>query len=54
MGITSPSRVWSADITYIPVAKGFLYLVAMMDWYSQCVVACGFPMPWTLTPVPRH
>ncbi len=39
MEITRPNRVWTADITYIPMAKGFLYLVAIMDWYSRYVVA---------------
>ena len=39
MAITRPNRVWTADITYIPMAKGFLYLVAIMDWYSRYVVA---------------
>ncbi len=40
MEITRPNQVWAAaDITYIPMAKGFLYLVAIMDWYGQHVVA---------------
>ncbi len=39
MAITRPNQVWTADITYIPMAKGFLYLVAIMDWYSRCVLA---------------
>ena len=30
--IDRPNQVWCADITYIPLAKGFLYLVAIMDW----------------------
>jgi len=33
--ITRPNQVWCADITYIPMRKGFLYLVAIMDWYSR-------------------
>ena len=33
------SGVWAADITYLPMARGFLYLVAVMDWYSRYVVA---------------
>jgi putative transposase len=37
--ITQPNQVWTADITYIPMARGFLYLVAMMDWYSRYVLA---------------
>src|SRR5918992_5613508 len=37
--ITWPNQVWTADITYIPMARGFLYLVAIMDWYSRYVLA---------------
>ena len=39
MEITGPNQVWAADIIYIPMARGFLYLVAIMDWYSRYVVA---------------
>ncbi len=39
MEITRPNQVWTADITYIPMAKGFHYLVAIMDWYTRYVVA---------------
>jgi putative transposase len=39
MEISRPNQVWAADITYIPMAKGFLYLVAIIDWYSRYVVA---------------
>ena len=39
MEITRPNQVWAADITYIPMAKGFHYLVAIMDWYTRYVVA---------------
>ena len=35
MRITRPNQVWTADITYIPMARGFLYLVLIMDWYSR-------------------
>jgi putative transposase len=38
MEITQPNQVWCADITYIPMARGFLYLVAIMDWYSRYVL----------------
>ncbi len=34
-----PNQVWGADITYIPMRRGFLYLVAIMDWYSRKVQA---------------
>jgi len=30
--ITQPNQVWSTDITYIPMQRGFMYLVAVMDW----------------------
>ncbi len=34
-----PNQVWCADITYVPLRRGFLYLVAVMDWYSRYVLA---------------
>ena len=37
--IDRPNQVWCADITYIPLAKGFVYLVAVMDWFSRRVLA---------------
>jgi putative transposase len=37
--ITRPNHVWAADITYIPMARGFLYLVVIMDWYSRYVLS---------------
>ena len=37
--IEKPNQVWSTDITYIPMSKGFLYLVAVMDWFSRFVLA---------------
>jgi len=37
--IERPNQVWAADITYIPMARGFLYLVAVMDWASRAVLA---------------
>ncbi len=39
LAITRPNQVWSADITYIPMPRGFMYLAAVMDWYSRYVVA---------------
>ena len=39
LAIDAPNRVWAADITYIPMAKGFVYLVAIMDWASRRVLA---------------
>jgi putative transposase len=37
--IQEPNQVWCADVTYIPMRKGFLYLVAVMDWYSRKVLS---------------
>jgi len=37
--IDRPNQVWCADITYIPMAKGFVYVVAVMDWFSRRVLA---------------
>ena len=37
--IERPNQVWAADITYIPIGRGFLYLVAIMDWASRAVLA---------------
>jgi putative transposase len=39
VAITQPNFVWSTDITYIRLAHGFVYLVAIMDWYSRYVLA---------------
>jgi len=39
MVIDRPNQVWCADITYIPVSRGFLYLVAIMDWATRHVLA---------------
>ena len=36
--INRTNQVWAADITYLPMARGFLYLVAIMDWHSRYVV----------------
>ncbi len=37
--ITAPNQVWSTDITYIPLPHGYLYLVAVIDWYSRYVLS---------------
>ena len=43
MKIDRPNQVWAADITYIPMARGFMYLVSVMVWYSRNV------LPWRLS-----
>jgi putative transposase len=37
--IDRANQVWCSDVTYIPMAKGFIYLVAIMDWHSRAVLA---------------
>jgi putative transposase len=37
--IERPDQVWSTDITYVPLASGFMYLAAVIDWYSRYVIA---------------
>ena len=37
--ITHVNQVWSADITYVPMLRGFMYLVAVIDWHSRYVLA---------------
>jgi putative transposase len=39
MNICAPDEVWCADITYVPMQRGFMYLVAVMDWFSRYVIA---------------
>lgn len=36
--IQQPNQAWSIDITYIPLEHGFVYLTAIIDWYSRCIV----------------
>lgn len=37
--ITRPNQVWACDITYVPMQRGYLYLTAVMDWFSRCVLS---------------
>ena len=39
MDISAPNQVWCADITYIPMRRGFMYLMAVMDWFSRYVIS---------------
>jgi putative transposase len=47
MDITKPNQVWAIDITYIPVKHGFMYLFAIIDVYSRCIV--GWSLSNTMT-----
>ena len=42
VSIERPNQVWSTDITYVPMRAGFLYLVAIMDWFSRFVLSWEF------------
>ena len=46
--ITRPNQVWCADITYIPMQRGFLYLVEIMDWHSRAMLTWRVRTPWML------
>lgn len=39
LNIHKPNQVWATDITYIPMKRGFIYLIAVMDWYSRRVLS---------------
>ena len=39
LAIAAPDEVWCADLTYIPMYRGFMYLVAVMDWFSRYVLS---------------
>ena len=39
LAVTRPNQVWATDITYVPMARGFVYLVAIVDWFSRKVLA---------------
>lgn len=41
VSITRPNQVWSIDITYIPIRSSWLYLTAIIDWYSRYVLSWG-------------
>ena len=64
--VSRPNQVWAMDITYIPMARGFVYLAAVMDWHSRKVLAwrvsvtmdtdfCGGARlnPWDATALPE-
>jgi putative transposase len=46
--VTRVNQVWSTDITYIRMASGFVYLVAVMDWYSRYVLSWGISVTMEL------
>ena len=45
LSIERANQAWASDISYIPMAKGFMYLVAIMDWYSRVMAGVEHPSP---------
>ena len=54
LAVSRPDQVWCADVTYIPMRRGFLYLVAIMDWYSRGFCPGGCRTRWSRSLVARH
>jgi putative transposase len=50
MKIHEPNLVWSTDLTYIPMIAGFMYLTAVIDWYSRYVLSWEFSNTMGLHP----
>ncbi len=46
--VNYPNQAWAIDITHIPMAKGFLYLVAIIDWYSRKVLSWHLSNPMVI------
>jgi putative transposase len=44
LAVERPNQVWAMDITYIPMARGFVYLTAVVDWFSRRVLAWRLPI----------
>ena len=42
--VTRPNQVWALDITYVPMARGFVYGAAVIDWFSRKVLAWRLPI----------
>jgi len=40
IAVTRPNQVWAMDISYIPMARGFVYLAAVVDWFSRRILSC--------------
>src|SRR3974377_135247 len=48
-GITAPNQVWAMDITYIPMARGFVYLAVVLDWFSLRVLSWRLSTPMAVS-----
>jgi transposase-like protein len=54
LGVDHSNQVWAADITYVPMSRGFMYIVAVMDWHSRKILSWRVPTPWTRIFVSRY
>jgi hypothetical protein len=50
MAIARPNQVWAMDITYIPMARGFVYLAVVLDWFSRRVLSWRLSITLERTP----
>ena len=48
--INRPNHIWATDISYISMARGFVYLTAVMDWFTRRILACDCRTRWRLRP----
>ena len=53
LAVTRPNQVWAADIRYIPMARGFVYLVVVLDWFSRRALSASPPRRSTAASSPR-
>jgi len=51
LNIHRPNQVWAMDITYIPMARGFVYLAAVVDWYSRRILSWRLSITFTINRV---
>src|SRR5450432_4175628 len=54
LAIERPNQVWAMDITYIPMARGFIYLAAVVDWFSRRVLSIACRSRWKRTSASRR
>jgi hypothetical protein len=46
LAVTRPNKVWATDITYVPMPRGFIYLAAIVDWFTRRVLVWGCRSQW--------
>ena len=53
LAVNRPNQVWAMDITYIPMVREFVYLVALLDWFSRKVLASRLSVTLETAPCPE-